>query len=174
MHCLATKREKYPINLLDPSPRRAGNFFFWKHDPWKYSFSGMSVNPGNFRNFLSLEVITIEVTSPCTTLRYIFSQFLNYYFFFTDKFPGATPDFLLLMEELCKSFLARDPSTSSFQFLRTLEVTVHKYKDDLDAFLVYFAAAPGGEDAVPLELEFEVRHVDPADLGKGPFLHLMY
>jgi len=73
-----------------------------------------------------------------------------------------TPDFLLLMEWLCKHHLAATPH---LQFTQLLEVNLHQYKDELDAILLLFRAQPRGE-AEPVELEIAVRHVEPADRGK--------
>ena len=92
-------------------------------------------------------------------------MFFDFWLFFADRFPATPADFLLLMESLCKLFLATDPATSALQFAKTLEVTVHKYKDDLDSILVYFQAKPRGEAAEAVELEIAVRHAEPSDLG---------
>ena len=83
----------------------------------------------------------------------------------------ATADFLLLVEWLCRSHLAAAAAAAGeLQLGRVLEVTVHKYKDDLDAILVHFQARPtdGRQAADPVELEIAVRHPEPADLGTVP------
>lgn len=83
-----------------------------------------------------------------------------------DRFPVPSPDFLLLMRGLCQSFLAADPATHGLQLADILEVTVHKYKDDFDAFLVHFRAEAGNAEP-PVELEIRVHHVGPATPGSA-------
>jgi hypothetical protein len=84
--------------------------------------------------------------------------------FFADRFPVASPDFLLLMEVICKNFLSANANMSTWQFVKVLEVTVHKYKDDFDSLLVYFQVKPGGETQL-VEMEIAVLHVEPPALG---------
>ncbi len=76
----------------------------------------------------------------------------------------ASPDFLLLMEWLCKHHLA---STPGLRFAQLLEVNLHQYEDELESILVLFRAQPSGAEEPPLELEIAVRHVEPADRGRN-------
>jgi hypothetical protein len=75
----------------------------------------------------------------------------------------ASPDFLLLMEWLCKHHLA---STPGLRFSQLLEVNLHQYEDELESILVLCRAQPSGAKE-PLELEIAVQHVEPADRGRN-------
>jgi hypothetical protein len=76
----------------------------------------------------------------------------------------ASPDFLLLMEWLCKHHLT---STPGLRFSQLLEVNLHQYEDELESILVLCRAQPSGAKEPPLELEIAVRHVEPADRGRN-------
>lgn len=59
-------------------------------------------------------------------------------FDYLDTFPEQKSHFYTLVNFLCKHFLISKPELVHFKFTRALEVTLHKYKDSLESFLILF------------------------------------